>query len=404
MTTPRGAICTDPTKSKSFPTSLSFSIDSEKYGLLGTPAPLGITFQWATRTTPPEFESSNLGTLLPEPGESTLRYRERNYKLTRIQIAKPTHTSWVIPATAQPQNLEDVVLTFLTTDTITDQPNVIIIVIPILRAEVSATDSAYLKALADPNLIGAGVSPASLFPARETDPYAYYSVCATGYAEGDPAQNILVVTLVRGLYTSNATMNAVLANYNSVAQDYGPYEPPTSLVFSMTLGTFNMVNFQAQVKYGYTIIAPVATQPPPKPKTESVSADSYQCVPLDPATQIKDGSLIVDTNTGTPLSAIEDQRKALIQEATQPPPNKMTPDMYIEKVSGALSVILAIAVVIILINLFFSVTGTGSGVPGETAGEWKRFFMTAGEFPLPIVVGLLAGFLGFFIGIVISNH
>lgn len=404
MTTPQGAMCTDPSKSKSFPTNLSFPIDSEKYSVLGTPTPLGITFQWATRTTPPEFESSNRGSLLPEPGESTLRYNERTYKLTRIQISKPTHTSWVIPVTAQPQNLEDVILTFLTTDVLTDQPNIIIIVIPILRAEVSATDSAYLKALADPNLIGAGTSPASLFPARETDPYAYYSVCATGYAKDDPPQNILVVTLIRGLYISNATMNAVLANYNSVAQDYGTYEPPTSLVFSMTTGTFDMVNFQTQVKYGYNIIAAVATQPPPKPKTESVSAGSFQCVPLDPATQIKDGALVVDTTTGQPLSAIEDQRKSLIQEATQPPPNKMTPDMYIEKVSGALSIILAIAVIVVLINFFFSVTDTGSGVPGETAGEWKRFFMTAGEIPLPIIVGLLAGFLGFFIGIVISNQ
>ena len=404
MTTPQGNICTDANKSKSFPTGLSFPINSEKYGLLGTPTPLGFTFQWATRTTPPEFESSNRGTLLPEPGESTLRYNERVYKLVRIQLTKPTHTSWVIPVTAQAQNLEDVILTFTTSDGVTDQPNVIIIVVPILRADVSSTDSSYLRALADPNLVGAGTSPASLFPGREADPYAYYPICATGYNSGEPPQNVLAVILVRGLYTSNATMNAILANYNSVAQDYGAYQPPTTLVFSMNMGSYNETTFQTQVKYGYNIIAPVPIQAPPTPVTKAVPTSSFQCTTLDPVTQIKDGTIVIDSSTGKPLSDVEAQRKTLIDEATQPPPNKMTPDMYLEKVSGALSIILAVAVVVILVNFFLSATGTGTGVPGETAGEWKRLFMTMGEIPLPLVIGLLAGFVGFFIGIVISNH
>ena len=405
MSTPNGQIC-PPTSWQAFPTPLSFTIDSQKYSLLGLPTPLGMTFQWGIRSTPPSFESSANGVLGAEPSTTTMRYLSKTFTLTKVQLADPTHKTWVTPYTAQDNQLEDIILTFESAETLADIPQVIIIVIPIIRSGVATGDPAYLKALADPNTLTAQTSVENLFPTRADDLYAYYTVCARGFQAGDPPQNIQIIVLTRGLYVSNTLMSTIRGIYNSTSNSFGAYEPPLKLVFNQapTGNVFDETLFRSRVQYAFNLIKPQDTQPAPTAVIDEQAANAYKCVPFDPEKQLSaDGKIRFDPDTGIPLDSVEAEREAVIKEITDTTAAKIiSPDVFAAHVSDAIAVILALAAIGVFFYLIFSSTGA-TDTPAGGAGFFTKLFMSLKTVPTILIIGILAGFTGFMVGLLMKR-
>lgn len=406
MSTPNGQIC-PPTTWQAFPTPLAFTIDSQKYSLLGLPTPLGMTFQWGIRMTPPTFESSANGVLGSEPSTTTMRYLDKTFTLIKVQLTDPTHKTWVTPYTAQQNQLEDVLLTFECAETLTDIPQFIVIVIPIIRSGVATSDPAYLQALADPNTLTAQTSVENLFPTRADDLYAYYTICARGFQANDPPQNIQIIVLTRGLYVSNTLMTTIRGVYNSTSESFGIYEPPLKLVFNTRPATGNAFDetlFRSRVQYAFNLIKPQDTQPAPTAVIDEQAANAYKCVPFDPEKQLSaDGKIRFDPDTGVPLLTVEAERTAVIEEITKADAKRLiSPDVFAAHVSDAISVILAFAAVGVVFYLIFSSTGA-TDVPEGGAGYFAKLFMSLKTVPTILIIGVLAGFTGFMVGLLMKR-
>jgi hypothetical protein len=349
MATPTGNACPSGTFSKFGPT-ITFTLNSDSYKNLasGANTNLPMNFAWAPRTTDPEFQDSFSGTLKQDPAKSTVRYLNRIYSLESIQFTTPTHSSWVIPVTSQSAVKEELVLTFRTADMIVDQtPNTIALVVPIIRDDTATIEPKYLVALSLQDGTSGAISPQDLIPITGDGLYAYYTLCAQGFAAGEPAQYVQTIVFPRGLPITNARMSKIYSKLSSA----------------------------------------IATT------DKSVPTDAYKCVPLDPETNILDGKIVIDPTTGVPLSQVEADRTA-VKEAATP---KISLAAYSDKVKQFLSYLLAAAFILILFYIVFS--GSGNiGVPGEDSAAAKGVLMKIMEVPLPLSIGIVCLFIGFLMG------
>ena len=406
MTTPVGNVC-PPTAFTRYAPPITFTVNTESYsGLLGSPAPLVVNFSWASRTTDPEFQDSYSGVLKQEPTESTLRYLGRNYSLVSIQFTPASHQGWVIPATAQSANKEDVVLTFRTNDTITDtNPNTIVLVSPLIRND-AATPPAYMVALSKQDGTAGTISPRNLVSAAGDGLYAYYTVCAQGYASGEAAQYVQVIVFPRGIEVPSSLMTAIYGKMGSAqtSPSFGTYQPPLGLVLAASTSvTMDETKFQQIVKFGYQLggsATPAETTPvvPATPAPPPDSTNAYKCVSLNPETDISGGKLFIDPTTGIPLSQVEQGRQEVITAAK--PTLSLT--KYTESIKQPLSILLAIAFVFVLFYIIFSASGQ-IGVPGEDMGAAKSLWLKFIDYGmLPITIGIIAGFIGFIVGLVMK--
>lgn len=396
MSTPVGGLC-PPGKPAKYGPALAFSIDSEKYGLTGVPTPLVMNFQWSTQTTSAQFRDSSTGLLQPEPIQSEVRYNGRRYTLESAQFTSPTHATWVIPATNQTRVQEEITLTFRTADTIIDEnPNTIILVIPIIRDDNATVDPPFLKALANPNDLPGNVSPRDVIPNWQNNLYAYYTICAQGMATNDPPQYVQVIVFTRGLSVKPTLITQILTSMNSAQQTpkFGAYSPPLGLVLTSIVGdTIAESTFPIRVKHAYNLLEPQGIQPAATAIAKEVPTDAFKCVPLNPETDISNGKILIDTVTGETLTDVEKERVATKSAAT----SAVNFTAFANSLKGGLSIALAVAFVFLFFFIIFS--GSGDiGVPGEELGAVRRLLIKLAELPIPLVVGFIAGFIGFAIG------
>jgi len=391
----KGQTC-NPSSLKIFPNKLLFGINSELYSSK-SPQPLNITFSWGTRSSPPGFDDTGTGILLPEPNvnSNTFRYLGHTYTLSKIQFTQPLHNSWVVPNDKQVVNKEDIVLTYTNSETINDIPRVIIINIPIIRSDVTTHDPAYLLALSNPNTPVSSLSIKNIFPNRENDLYAYYHICAQGYNVGDLPQDVISIVFVNGLYVSNTLMNNIMLQFNQVSSAFGSYQPPITLNFSSSsLNGFDNKMFDTYVNHAFNLIEYVQLSTGVQIQPD---INAYKCVPLNPDKDVSGGQLNIDPETGLLYSEIDAERRKLINEATSPRPKFLNQEKFVESVSGFMSFILVIIVFGILFFMVFSNTSTGSA-PGEHSSFLVRLLQKISAVPLILIIGIIAGFIGYLVG------
>jgi hypothetical protein len=223
-----------------------------------------------------------------------------------------------------------------------------------------------------------------------------------------PSQNVLVVVAVQGLYVSIERMLRIKAIFqkSSVRQDYGPYTQPLTLTLN-TVNYFNIVSaelFRQYIKVTKELLTPIASNLQPGagllPEL-TMQTNSYKCVTLDPEKQIDDnGKIKIDPNTGVPLDSVkadrDTEKKNFLEVKTL-----LTRDVFNTYVTNALAIFFAL---IILSVVFFFLLGAmiGPRAVGDGATFYQRMIHRMSSVPAYSVIGILAGFIGFMIGMFVK--
>jgi len=400
MSTPTGIQC-PATAIRSFPVGLSITPTTEM--LDAVVEPLSFTFNWKPRTTPPQFKGTENGEILDDLSTSVL-FNGRTYSLYSVQLTNPTHLKWITPYTQQVKNEEDIILTFSYQDLLSNEPQYIIFVIPVIRSQVLVGDPSYLVKFVNPTgNPDQEISLQSLIPARKSEPFLYYRTCCQGFSVNTPPQNVLVVVAAQGLYVSQERMIAVkrIFEQSAVRTDYGPYKGPLTLNFegSFTISTPEL--FRERVKVTREVLSPVDPNTAPGPILPEVQMEtkSYQCVTLDPEKQVdENGKIRIDPNKGVPLTSVQAEREAekkdIIESKT-----KITAEIFNQYVSSALGIFFA-GIILSVVIFFMLGALVGPRAVGDGATFYQRLLTRMSKVPAYSVIGILAGFTGFLIGMV----
>ena len=385
---------------QTFPIRTSITITTDTYN--SVIQPLSFEFQWNTRTTQPNFITSNNG-MLDDSESSSVRYNGKTYTLESVQLTDPTHKTWIIPSDSQIYNYEDIVLTFNYGNLGTTVSEYLVFVIPILRVP-QASDPPYLTSF---GVAGAAqqLSLKSLIPSSTSSTFAYYSTCSPSLGLNTPTTNVLNVIAVDGLRVTDLTMARIKTIYTNSTTNvsYGGYVVPVGLQYSNTPYTItSSALFSQYVSATKNILVLPAggTNPVASPVVEST--DAYKCVPFDPENQILDGKITVNPRDGTVLTQVVAQRDALKKDSVDAA-NKLTPDIYTKYVSKALAYFFTAIIIIIVIYICIT-AAVGTSAVGHGGGYFQRTYKSLTNVPAYLIIGILCGFIGFMIGMVLKHR
>jgi len=384
---------------------------------------LTMDLQWSSRATPPVFMLPTTDGITDEVGAgntnlSTLRYNNNTYTIASVQIIRASHTTWILPDTNQSLNMEDIVMTFRTNSDTTPYKYVVFVV-PILRGG-SAVPS-YLGGLANPTGNGS-YSLKSCMPTNTRSVFAYYSICLAG---SPSTQNAYVFIATEGIQASATTMSAVKAKLGASTTSFSTWKPPfiqqlnTNTLRINAVNIFNMKVQTTNQLLNFDDFKRMYPNTDQNVRTDSTAA--YKCVQLDPDSTIADGNLQVDLNTGNPvtLSSVVAQRAAA--QAAAGVKSSMDPGRLSKYLGTALGAILAsilFATIIYFAVAWFSggtaapiPAGVPAGTPAASAAAAaaaaaatppSSFAAILQSLPMYGILILIAGFVGFIIGAMIS--
>jgi hypothetical protein len=381
---------------QSFPVGLTFPITTDIY--TSVLQPLTFDFQWGTRTTNPQFVSAQNG-LIDETDTSTLRYNGLSYKLESVQFTIPTHKTWIIPQNSQIDNYEDIILTFSDSNT----AQYIVIIVPIIRV-AQTLDAPYLNAIGTANS-AQQISIGSVIPSGISTTFAIYSTCVNRTELGTPSQSVLNIIAVDGLKVTDLTMARIKTAYIAQTQqtqlsNYIGYTPPLSIKYSNELKSFQSDGqFRLNVITTRNILVPPTSGVGPIKTPVEETVDAYKCVPFDPDKQMVNGKITVDPRTGTPLTVVESKRSEL--KTNMESTFKVPPEIYSKYVSSALAFFFT-GIIIVVVIYFLIGAAIGPSVIGHGGGFFSRLFKNLTNVPAYSIIGILCGFIGFMIGMVVK--
>jgi len=381
-----------------FPARTNITITPETYTAILQP--LSFDFQWHVRTTHPNFISSNNG-LLDDSESSSVRYNGRTYNLESVQLTDPTHKNWIIPSNSQIQNYEDIILTFSSGTLGSPIFQYLVIVIPILRVPV-ASDPPYLSAF---GVAGAtqNISLKDLIPSATNSTFAYYSTCIGSAGLNASRIDILNIISVDGLKVTDLTMARIKTIFTNSTTNttYGGYIAPIGIQYPNSpyiIGT--ALDFTKYVGATNNILVPPGAGANPITPNIVDSTDAYKCVPFDPEKQVLDGKIVIDPHNGKVLTQVFADRDALKKNSVNL--GTITAEIYTKYVSKALSYFFTAIIVIIII--FVCITGTvGTSAVGHGGGYFQRTYRSLTNVPTYLIIGILCGFIGFMIGMVLKH-
>lgn len=388
-----------PTSISSFPLTLGFNpITDTRYE--SVMEPLTMDFQWAPRTTPPLFVTPKVTATTDEVGAgntniSTLRYMNNTYRVASVQIIKSSHKAWILPVSAQAQNMEDVSIVFSSTDASISYPH-ITFVIPIIRSN-SGINPSYLVGLSDPNSNGP-FSLQSCFPANPRALFAYYATCLAGYSGNSATQNMYVFVATSGIQVSSTLMSKISGLTGTGS--FGTYSPPFMSRLSSLTKTISDSDFSKYVMTTNQLLNYAGfSQMYPSIETNlrQDDASAYQCVPIDPDSDIHDGKLQVDIKTGEVLTDVMAKRAALRAShdvAASTGPSRM--NTYLGSAVGILLIIVFSISFLYGIYRVVIIMTTEEPEGGDPIAAMIEYFSTY------ILAILIAGFLGIIIGLMLN--
>jgi hypothetical protein len=291
---------------------------------------------WGIRRTFPNFIGNTSG-IDDDILTNTLVYNGNKYNLVAVQFQPATHKSFIYPATNQMYNTEDIIITFgLDAYTPAASP-IISIIIPIIRTTTTDTkvDPLYLQAFANPAFSGEALTLQSVVP---TTQYIHYNACIPSFN-----LNFTVIVAINGLNVSETTMKrifAVFKDINSAAQAYQLYLPPTMRYAPSVYTIKDQLDFGMKIKTSNNILD---TRQAQVKAPENQTTDAYKCVPFDAESQVQNGKITVDPNTGQFLSTVLEDREKEIAAARQTGPK----GVYAAQFSASLATIVGTSLVII---------------------------------------------------------
>jgi hypothetical protein len=362
--------------------------------------PLSFEFQWATRTTAPVFLGAQNG-MLSEDKNSSVRYNGITYTLESVQLTDPTHKGWILPARLQQSNFEDIILTFSHNTLENSKGDYLVFVIPIIRNFSNVTESNYLTSIGTTGA-AQSISLKSVIPSDPNSLFAYYSTCVPAKAVGLSSQNVLNIIAVGGLPMIDVSMARIKKVFTSISLNttYGGYVPPLSITYPNTSTTLSSaVQFTQYINTTQNILVPPTAGVGPIQGPIEDSTDAYKCVPFDPDNQIVDGKITINPNTGTILTQVQAERNALVKAGK--PVSGPPPEVYAKYASTALAFFFSLILVVILVYVFVG-RAVGPHTLGHGAGYFQKYSTTINNMPTYLIIGLLCGFVGFMVGVVLK--
>jgi hypothetical protein len=312
---------------------------------------LDLEIQWGPRSTEPRFDSAtpriDQGYLeYYDSGDqtTTLRLHGNSYVFMSLQLSTPNHRSY-LPQSKQTDCSGELTMAFRATNLTLAAEAFIFVCVPIL-ARVTATPNVYLKSLRVQRLPGAPLTLETILPTRDQH-YLTYSTCMNLVQPSQtyPVQvRVLVFTDPIEIAPNEFNDIATASNGTRVASLPNFYLPfglnsPSGQTRS-TIG--DSVSFARYLRYSLYKKNGSSTA------TSSQRRDnlnSYKCVPLLPEQNVKDGTIVVDTDTGQLLSQVLDDKQADAASGLAPVESPISPAV-IQKIG-----IISLAI-FILVGLF----------------------------------------------------
>jgi hypothetical protein len=257
-------------------------------------------FQWGPLTTGlvPDTGSGQYILLQKSDTSSTVVYKSTRYTVESVQIAKATHSMWLLTDPGPTANTEDLIITLVSTDT-RSRDSYIIIVLPILRG--GSLEPAYLAN------IGATTTPAydlgSCLPKKSGSEagdvlFAVYSTCINGYTSRAETQNVYVFVSTSGISVSNALMNRITADLRLDQGNTRRINTPYTFNY-MTGGVTSQIDIPDFSKFITTTRYLTDTTTAKLVERRKDAANQYKCMELDPDSQVDaNGNIIIDVNNG----------------------------------------------------------------------------------------------------------
>jgi len=355
-----------------------------------------LDIQWSPIATAPTFITdgpyANLGLIGPLSAASstTLRLQGNSYSLSQIQLCEPQHKS-LLPASQQRDCSGELVLSFKAQ---TDRAeNYIFLCVPLL-VKATAKPSAFLEALRVGRLDG---KPTSLLTTLPSDMhYISYSTCLRRIENNQTTiKQARVLVFTEGLLYPNANLTELARRRHGPGTRYPAVLPsiqlPDFLVnrseSSLTTITTE-VNYKALLRYSQYF----PTNRPDSSRFRTDRLESYKCVPLEPSQNVKDGKIIVDTESGELLSQVmEDAKLGNVRES------KLTP-ATVEKMIAIMIALVLLGLVLLVLAYILAYMTTPNA--DSFFGIIKQHIGTIA----PVVFfSMLLGILGFLVGYFLNN-
>lgn len=306
-----------------------------------------LDIQWGPKATEPKFirdgTYANLGFLeYMDSGASTttLRLNGNSFSFLSLQLCIPQHKGF-LSADKQRDCSGELVMGFKAQNSIAE--SYLFLCIPILT-RATTTLSPYLEALRQGRLDGKPISMLSLLP---TDyHYISYSTCLQRTESAKTvSKQTRVLVFTEGLsYPANRFLE--IARLINTSQVSGRVVLPMIQLPDLLQdrrGGNSLSTISSETEYKsllrYSQYYPKGTPDSSRYREDNLNA--YKCVPLEPSQNIKDGKIVVDTETGELLSKVLEDK----EEPGVPSKSKLTPAL-IEKV-------IAICIALVLIAFIF---------------------------------------------------
>lgn len=378
---------------RDFPIINSVPVTTSLNAAIYDEIPLDI--QWGPKATEPNFiydgPQANLGFVeyfTSTTSTTTLRLNGNSFNLISVQICTPNHRTLLVQD-KQRDCSGEIVMGFKAQNNISE--SYLFLCVPILMRSTTSP-SVYLEALRTGRLDG---KPTSLLSVLPKDPhFISYATCLqqVGKKSTDSKQ-ARVFVFTEGLEYPNANFTEIAQKSTKNKPSYLPSvvlpdglkDKSEAILFSITTET----DYKSLLRYSQYF--PSGTPDSSQYRTDTL--DSYKCVPLEPSQNIKDGKIIVDTDSGELLSQV------IKDKDTAKPGGKATP------VTGIMEKLIAIAVAVILLIFVFLIMAAliAKFLVPNSADFFKEVQQNYGTIAPVVFFSSLAGGVCFILGLFLKS-
>jgi len=350
--------------------------------------------QWGPQATAPTFITEGLtagfGLInLPNAASTTsLRLNGNTFNLISLQICSPQHKS-LLPTSKQADCSGEFLLGFKSSAMLSE--SYVFLCVPILMGSTSSP-SVYLEALRKEQLDG---KPTSLLTVLPTDyHFISYSTCLQRREpSGTSVQQARVFVFTEGLVYPSASFQELGRKmtkppisgrvfFPTIQLPDGLVDKSEAMLYSLTTET----DYKAMLRYSQYY----PKGRPDSSGTRKDSLDAYKCVPLEPSQNIKDGHIVVDTETGELLSQVVKE-----EEIGEVKKSRLSPAMVEKIIAIAIAFSLIVFVFLVLAYILANMTT-------PNADNFFGIIQSNAKTVAPIVLfSTLMAIVGFVLGVLL---
>jgi hypothetical protein len=357
-----------------------------------------LDIQWAPKATEPKFiydgPYANLGYLEymdTGPSTTTLRLNGNTFKLISVQLCVAQHAS-LLESSKQRDCSGELVIGFKASTSISE--SYVFLCVPIVTRPTT-TVSPYLEALRLGRLDGKPTSLLTVLP--QDKHFISYSTCLQRTeSSGSVPKQTRVFVFTEGLTYPLSNFQDICRKITASAVS-GPIFLPAiqlpdnlkdkteALLFSIATET----DYKSLLRY--SLYYPTGV--PDSSRYRKDSLDAYKCVPLEPSQNIKDGQITVDTENGTLLSQVMQEK----QEAGQVTKGRITPALVEKVIAIGIALVLIAFIFLILAYIIASITTPNAD------SFFKVIKQNSGTIGPIVFFSILSAVLAFVIGFFLST-